>query len=232
MKLIFFFLLLTSLSTYAQKVDSVQVDYSTETIKLDSAKRYGESRMGRAVYRRFIRAQVQETTLFKVSGLPFWAGGPNGSNFWGYQSQMGVEQKITPAFSINAVNWIRYHNERDYADNVKMRLFLEARWYFSMNRQMRLGKRANNFSSQYIGLGTVMPFLNKTTYVDPAKPSPYQSGGDLFVKNYEPATLLSIGMQRRLGRLGYLDLSFYTAHVNKSANWLTAGLNFSIGFGR
>ena len=165
--------LVVSLTAYGQTSDSVQVSYTIETIPTDSVNRQEPLRWARVLYRRFVRAQVEEKTLITIAGLPFGGGGVQ-SSFWGLTSQVGVEQKLTPYLSVLAAAVTRYRNEADYADRAIVRALFGARWYYSMKRRIAQGKSANNFSSQYLAIETGLPIWSRTTFRGDPKQSTRQ----------------------------------------------------------
>lgn len=71
-------------------------------------------------------------------------------------------------------------------------LRLEPRWYFDMSRRIREGKSANNLTGNYIGLEGRRLWFDNGTY-----------------NTFETNSLsLRFGMQRRLWRYGFFDLSY------------------------
>lgn len=227
---ILLFWLLFSLTAHGQKLDSVQVSYGTETIQPDSANRQEPLRRARVLYRRFVRAQIEEKTLITIAGLPF-GGGSSQSSFWGFTSQVGVEQKLTPFWSVLAAAITRYRNEADYADRAIVRALFGARWYYSMKRRMAQGKSANNFSSQYLAIETGLPIWSRTTFRGDPNGQSIKYTPDPFTTPDRPAVFVGIGLQRRLGRFGYFDLSGGFARALNTASATKLSINFTIGFG-
>ncbi|MBO0932829.1 hypothetical protein [Fibrella aquatilis] len=223
--------LLASLTVYGQKADSVRVSYGTETVPTDSPNRQEPLRRARVLYRRFVRAQIEEKTLITVAGLPYFIGSSPSSSTWGFTSQVGVEQKLTPAWSVLAAAITRYRGESDFADRATIRALLGARWYYSMKRRMAAGKSANNFSSQYLAFEAGLPVWNGTTFRGDPSSRSVKSYPDPFTTPDRPAVFVGIGLQRRLGRFGYFDLSGGFARKLNTNSTTSLSVNFSIGFG-
>jgi hypothetical protein len=224
-------LLLTISRLEAQTTDSVRVEYSTDTVWVAPTSQPKTPRRAAVWYRRFIRAQHQELTLIKISGLPFFGGGIISGSYWGYNAQMGIERKLSPAFSVNAVNLIYYQNFRNYADYVNMRAFVGGRWYYSMNRRMEQGKSANNISANYLTINGIVPIWRRVTLAaDLSRRNPYAES----ILNTRPeygGILLGWGMQRRLGGYGYFDLFAGPYKSFEPGTSLNLSVNFAIGVG-
>ena len=184
----------------------------------------------RVLYRRFIRAQIEEKTLVTIAGLPFY-GDYSQSSYWGLTSQVGVEQKLTPSWSVLAAAITRYRSEVGYADRAYIRALLGTRWYYSMKRRMAQGKSANNFSSQYLAFETVLPVWSRATFRGDPNSRSVSYTPDPFTAPDRPAVFVGIGMQRRLGRFGYFDLSGGFLNTFNPISATRLSINFTIGFG-
>lgn len=162
-------------------------------------------------YNYLIRAQVEEKSLLKIGvhGLGF-------SHKGGYLKYgIGFEQKLKPSVSVlgDFIHTLEFDDP--IADNPKFAFNLGARYYYNIERRIRKGKSANNFSANYLGL--------------------YQQ--NLWEKeegDYDYATHVNFlyGLQRRIGKYGYLDfgvgpgVKFDDAKTKFSLSAL-----FSIGLG-
>lgn len=99
---------------------------------------------------------------------------------------IGIERKLSQAFSINAVFQPRYSGR----DGLRGKAGVEIRYYYKMPRLIREGKQANNLSSEYFSAGLGYD-------------------GDLALKN--PFILKSLdysltwGSQKRFLNYGYFD---------------------------
>lgn len=224
MKLLCFFWFGCATAALAQQPDSVRVEYMTETAKPNSIGEPAHSRRFKALYRRFIRAQIKETTLIKVAGLPY-GGEVGGHGYWGINSQIGVEQKLSPAWSVYVAVPVNYRSYSDYGDIAAIRGGVSTRWYYSMLKRMRLGRQADNFSSQYVGANVFFP----VAVLSRRLPSPTATE----LSALEPAAWLSLnlGMQRRLGKYAFFDLSGGPLREMGGAGQVRFQLNFTFGFG-
>jgi hypothetical protein len=210
------FSVLTHCSALAQ-TDTSQREYTTED-RTHSDFSFKEK------YRYFTRANVEEKTLIKIGGSAIGGWGGSGRNgmdmgFVGsFINVVAVEQKLLPAISILAEvenTWIssgRQH--KGYAMGGK----LGVRWYYSMNKHIREGNRANNFSSYYLSLQTNHPL--------------YQTESQ-----FKRINMLSLlwGTQIRVGKFGYFDGNLGPAikygKLAPGVPRLGYDVNLSIGFG-
>jgi hypothetical protein len=215
----------------AQTTDSIRVDYATDTAWVTTTQPANSPRRVRVWYRRFIRAQHQELTLVKLTALPFFGGGAVSGSYWGYNAHMGIERKLSPAFSVNVENLIYYQNFRRYADHVYMRAMVGGRWYYRMNQRIAQGLSANNLSSNYLSINALVPVWRQFTLTSDATLRNPLAQSLLNAQPEPGALLLTWGIQRRLGRYGYFDFStgpYKSFKPGTSLNW---SLNFTIGLG-
>jgi hypothetical protein len=217
--LLFNFFLISGLSSlYAQQTTYSQED---STITTGELKRF---------YRYITRANVEEKTLFK---LGFW---PNAGDrdFTGRPSfriglnaDVSVEHKLSPSFSVlagfdfmlryNRFNQfdVPFDNYGSFIDTDKtFRGFVYAkigtRFYYGMAKRIREGKSANNFSGNYIGL----QFTKALSVRVIQHRYDTRTGESVGTENYDiggsyDAPLVSAmwGIQRRLGRRGFVDIN-------------------------
>lgn len=243
---------LISSGVYGQS-DSIRTEYQTEDAKFsaEELKRF---------FRYITRANVEEKTLIK---LGFWPGGDRGSFSEVYRLRAGlnteiaVEHKVSPSFSVlgGLDGYWRYALNRrptgslpagfdpDFIRTVVQMNSLEVhykagvRYYYNMARRIKQGKSANNFSGNYFSAvwsSPVKQFQSTHLY--------NWRDGSLFksIENYRLANgidtgrlTILYGVQRRLGRFGYVDVSagpevFYRTGANPQA---ALQLNALIGFG-
>jgi hypothetical protein len=170
-------------------------------------------------YRYFTRAAIEEKTLFKFGGALSSGWGGNTLRFLGrFTNIIAIEQKLIPAISLLAEvenTWVSngtQYNEYSMGGNVGIR------WYYSMNKHIREGKRANNFSSRYLSL--------------------YNSNYLYTTENrFSKSSSLSLlwGNQIRLGKFGYFDANIGPAlkfgKLNPGEPRLGYEANISIGLG-
>lgn len=205
---------------YAQQIDSTRLLYSQE---IDSLPPKPENRLTKTVYRRFIRAQVEEKTLIKVGMLPTSAGfGADGYTIWGFKSEVGVERKLTPALSVLFAGRAQYRRiNSSFPGTTVFNGVLAGRWYYNMPKRIRQRKSANNFSDQYLTLEInqlIRPQTTSSTLI-PVYP---RSG---------PLVRMAFGAQRRLGHLMYLDASIGASYLRNRPRPFDTSLTFMIGLG-
>jgi hypothetical protein len=124
-------------------------------------------------------------------------------------AEAGYEFKISPAFSIGADFSITNKTTSDpktlktYAVNTK------GRWYFDMNKRIREGKNANNFSGDFFALS----FDKRTRYT------------------FEPHSLTSLGIefgvQRRLFNDGRAEFTIGLNYQKYSSNYFISDAGLS-----
>lgn len=253
-------IVLTLFTFLAQaQTDSVRTEYKTEDEKISSAE-----------VKRFIRyitrANVEEKTLVKVG---IWPATERNTNYEsrlfrvGANVEVAIEQKLSPSFSILAGldgDWryskyrntrslypvgtvvsevFRYQVERLSAFNVNWKAGL--RYYHSMNRSIKLGRSANNFSGNYLTIQISKPlrtYFNNQYFDVNTQSVLVNKNSDRLYGNISSKALLAYGIQRRLGKLSYFDINvgpevlypaFY-AFDNRRAV-ISFQLNALIGFG-
>ncbi|RZM26576.1 MAG: hypothetical protein EOO88_16515, partial [Pedobacter sp.] len=86
-------------------------------------------------YQKFIRAQVEETTLIKIGALPQFGYAGYVGPAYGVSTQVGVERKLIPALSLLAVVHTNYARLGNFSEEVTMRGVLAGRWYYAQNRR-------------------------------------------------------------------------------------------------
>ncbi|GAB3924568.1 hypothetical protein [Larkinella terrae] len=210
------FTLLSFLSAYnlcAQSADDPKVTYSQEECQLTTSE-----------FQRFIcyvtRANVEEKTLLKIgvrpnSFVPF--SNDNRNSQLGLNLEIMAEHKVHPSFSILAgVDYnvlytrLKAYGTPDWDFSQQISAKIGTRYYYGMARRIREGKSANNFSGNYIGLQASRPVSNyyKGRHFD------FQTSKFINTKHVsrlfeldQPALDLLWGFQRRLGRLGYVDIN-------------------------
>lgn len=214
-------ILLALLTVTAQaQTDSVRTEYVEETARNDTSAQRSGSRFLK-VYRQFIRAQVEETTLLKIGAIPEWGFNKNDRGYVGFTSEVGVEQKLIPAFSVLAAVRTHYRNFGTYGRDVTTNARVAGRWYYGINRRIREGKSANNFSNQYVMWQTNLPlYAGQSKLSDPTT----------ALTGYA-WTGLALGAQRRLGRLGYTDVNFGMGYPLRALGSVVLSGSVIIGFG-
>ncbi len=129
---------------------------------------------------------------------------------------LGIEHKLSPAFSLQFTYGLSGTNRYDSLSPLEPfpspdttfyfplstslaihRFGLQSRWYYDMARRMKAGLSANNFSGNYFGLE-----LAYTTF------GPGLSGEEARFASEQMTAGLRWGLQRRLFRYSFLDVSF------------------------
>jgi hypothetical protein len=125
------------------QTDSIRVEYGEEQAE-KSDYTFKEA------YNYLIRAQVEEKTLFKIGVNGFGYG----SNFGGLvYTNIGVEQKLWAPISVyaeykRAFRFLASDQYRSWPIN-DFNIRGGFRYYYNINRRIRQGKSANNFSVNY-----------------------------------------------------------------------------------
>ena len=210
---------LLTLTAHAQ-TDSVRTEYKTEdeSISKSEVKRF---------IRYITRASVEEKTLVKVG---IWPMASNTNRSYrplfnaGANAETSIERKISPALSVYAginysLHYAQYERVRftgpinglsesyDRQRQFTMTPKIGARYYYAMAKRVRESQAANNFSGNYISFQAERYLVDKqrTSYYDLVT-GDSRLGLSSYV-NKRPILSVAWGFQRRLGRLGYVDLS-------------------------
>lgn len=133
--------------------------------------------------------------LFKwdaASALPALGLNPQDVNTGGLR--FDAEWKPGQAFSLNASYMLGMEFILDGLDLRNHGFRLEPRWYFGMRKRVREGRGASNLSGNYVGLE--LHSLLRAGKVEAGARTIYRSA------------LARIGMQRRLFRYGFFDISY------------------------
>jgi len=195
-------------NAYAQK----------DTTKRDTIKKeyYEENQAKSDYYKRkekydyLTRAKIEELSMFKIglATAPFQFVERNG--FLGLQ--IGYEKKLRKDFSlignISAVIVPLPSNEE------VINFSIAGRYYYNIIERIWEGKGANNLSANYFSLqlGSYSVLYNGPFYI-----------------SKRPQVEALYGMQRRLGRLCFIDANFGAAIGPDSQPELVFNLNFGLG---
>jgi hypothetical protein len=246
-------ILLLALAAQAQS-DSVRTEYQTEdaSISKSEVKRF---------IRYITRTNVEEKTLIKVGIWPGMGRGADDQfdvlkHRLGVNAEVAIERKINPSFSFLAGlnGYWRYTDYRlptyelpsgldpSLVRTVVQLNILDVEWkagfryYHSMASRMRRGVSANNFSGNYIGFTTsqaLKQFRKEQLFnwVDGGIVDRKRNTNLLGNSMYRVA--LQYGVQRRVGRLGYIDINagpelFYRGNAKYQ---LSLQFNAIIGLG-
>ncbi|WP_428657157.1 hypothetical protein [Runella sp.] len=118
---------------------------------------------------------------------------------------IGYEYKLTPGWSLGSNVFFQKY-QKNYRINYAVEVF--SRWYYDMNRRIRSGKSANNFSGNYFGIQfnhfRDEPILEKN------------NSYAFFPRSWINTVGLHWGIQRRFFTHGLIDfslsLNYYDSH--------------------
>ncbi len=117
------------------------------------------------------------------------------------KAELGVEWKIVPAISLYVGGIIATRGSTYFEGHYRGGGGrVESRWYYEMPRRIRAGQSANNVSGNYIS-AEYQTFVQSDQQDDPA--IIFQ----LFQRYHLNTISLRYGLQRRLGRFGFIDAS-------------------------
>ncbi len=207
--------LFTYLTAAAQQ-DSVSVTYAEEPA--DSSNFSLKEK-----YKYFTRATVEEKFMLKAGLSDLGAASYYGlfmENVFTFEGKINVPFSMLAQFRQGMSGWQNSHVGIDVA----------VRYYYSLPRRIRKGKSANNFSANYFSVQIDNTWRDESTYVFRNSPPIADAG----VRRTSRFSLL-YGIQRRLGKHGYVDFNVGGAYQPKQ--WFGDNRrrfffdsNFSIGF--
>lgn len=205
-------LLICSLAIAQQ--DSVSVTYGEEPAESSNFSL-------KEKYKYWTRATVEERFMLKagLSGLSY--GGFYGLSL---EHAFAFEKKISVPFSVLAqyrhgtMGWEKSHLGFDVG----------VRYYYSLPRRIRKGKSADNLSANYFSIQLDNTWSGGHTYI----PRGQFASVETWTSRSSQVSLL-YGIQRRLGKHGYIDFNLGAAYHPEpqiGVGRLTYNSNFSIGF--
>lgn len=163
----------------------------------------------------FFGIMSEETNMVKIDLLNA-VRDLDKDGFSGFLS-VGFEQKIVPALSIDATVSTWYLLRFSPASSSKIftlpdgsiSLVVSPRFYYAMNKRIREGWGNNNFSGNYFSLQgtTQLIFFRRDSQILGGK-------GVYFFQGFTVAPIY--GMQRRIGRRGFIDFNFGLRFLNGS----------------
>ena len=132
-----------------------------------------------------------------------------------FNPHIAVEKKIFDSpFSVNfdLQSWFIYEEQTigsESSGSGENRIDLAAglRWYYNMNRRMRLGKGGNGLSGNYISAGIVSQYSSEEVYFRP-----------IFNFQNRIYSFVSTGIQRTLGRRLYYDLNIGFRYASRTVS--------------
>ncbi|MCK6693826.1 MAG: hypothetical protein L6Q97_17230 [Thermoanaerobaculia bacterium] len=166
--------------------------------------------------------------LFKwdVAGfLPALGFDPDEYDFTDGGLRFDIEWKPGTAFSLNASYQLGLYELLSDAKVSTHSFRIEPRWYFGMRKRIQRGRGASNLSGNY--LGVELTEVRKVSDVSPFS---------LHVEAYRGA-MLRFGMQRRLFRHGFFDISYgvgvrkyVISNYNRGQNNVYSEARVAVGF--
>lgn len=211
---------LLSFGVSAQTTDSIRTELTVEdhAVSASDTKRF---------LRYITRADIEEKTLIKLGVWPATNNGTGASRpllGLGLNAETTIEQKLTPAISVYvganyAYRYVRYErvlfnqpvngvtNSIDKLREFTLSTKAGVRYYYAMAKKVREGKVANNFSGNYVAIQAERYLTNdvRRRWYDLVTGDSRE--GSTTGADAQPIISIFWGFQRRLGRLGYVDLS-------------------------
>lgn len=133
---------------------------------------------------------------------------------------LGIERKINPSLAViieNDVNISTYKSVSGETDVVtQLNFHAGLRYYYSMNKRIERGLSANNFSANYLSLKGM----------DLYEGSLYKKRLRSHSRFLERRIALLWGMQRRIGKVGFVDFNVGTSYNVNPDNYEFKKLNF------
>lgn len=186
----------------AQTPDTVRIRYSQEVIT-DSLPSSSFTNWQRGLS-KLTRLQIEEYRLWKISFTDFsLAGTADGVEDARFGLNLIYERKLYTSWSVLAEvtpQVVRYRPElaTPLRTGMSVESQVAARYYYNLARRIRKGRSASNFSANYLSLalGTGLGRQGNGT--------PFAREGSRGEAVRATAALL-YGLQRRLGRYGFVD---------------------------
>lgn len=205
-----------SVVAHAQS-DSVRTEYKTED------EHISRSEIQR-LFRYITRANIEETTLIKIGGLPNSVKLSQSINSigGGVNTDISIEQKIYPSISVlfgfdSQLSASRIFSDARAASNYEYRSLaisssakVSVRYYYSMARRIKEGKTASNLSGTYLAIQADRPVMG---YFRGRRYDAVSGGFQTELSKQplwsldSPSYGLLWGFQQRLGKRGYVDLN-------------------------
>jgi len=216
-----------SLTFFSQEIiaqeDSVTIESSIELKKESDFKQ-------KRKYKYLDNNYREEKTLIKLGTLPMYLffDVSDLKTFWANSNiTLSLEKKISPSFSIIFDNGFYhdltsqyYYGEPYYFNNLGLR------YYYSMNKRIKQNRSRNNFHANYFSFK--LEELTKYGLTEKKDDSGLYNTVTLNDWVFEPYINLSWGMQRRIGRFGFVDVGPYFKFKRNSYEF---GLNLQLGLG-
>ena len=162
------------------------------------------------------RCYDEENNLWKFDIRKIYKN--NGDDIYNISFNPEYEHKIKKSsFSINTGIELSYKRFYHFVLEYGVKATFEPRYYYNLNKRIAQGKTANNLSGGYFSLELSSGY---SEYVDGRNSFSTNMAADTF-KKFETKTIFySIepkwGIQRRLFKNGFMDLSFSLVRFRKS----------------
>lgn len=192
--------------------DSSRVSYGEETVATPlPAPQFVENSRLSQQYSKLTRLQIEETRLWKLGLNNFAAtylGRADKADSLLF-SRVGVhlsyEHKLSPAWSVMgevSPDFLRYRDAETRAlrNGFAVRSQVAGRYYYNLNKRIRKGKSASNFSANYLSVAVGSGFgrhSDETHFYDFARDG----------QAVRMSLAAVYGLQRRLGRYGFVDFN-------------------------
>ena len=200
---------------FAQQ-DSVSISYDEEPAESSNFSL-------KEKYKYFTRSNVEETSMLKAGlsniGFASYAGLFMEHTF-AYEKKINVPFSVLAQYRQGMSGWRSSHVGVDAA----------VRYYYSLPRRIRQGKSANNLSANYFSVQIDNTWQGLSRFVSQGQFT------FLETKTYRTSNIsLRYGIQRRLGKHGYVDFNLGGVYpLNRG--WagtrppFHVDINYSIGF--
>ncbi len=145
--------------------------------------------------------------------------GDIGFNYGRFYVKVDFEKRIAPSFTLNlSVDQNIYEDLAGTAHSNGISTSLESRWYYRLNKRVKINKVARNMSDNYfaVGLDYIRLFKNKDVSEHWA------------LTDYNYLTVyLKWGLQRRFLKYGHADMGIRIGATNSFESSLSPSLAFS-----
>ncbi|MBN1186789.1 MAG: hypothetical protein JXB49_31210 [Bacteroidales bacterium] len=211
--------------------DSTLVDENQITQNYIQKKKYLNMRM------------VEETRLIKLGISPFTYDVLGDGLIGALGFDLSYEAKLNPSFSIIVDNSFAFQKGGDFYKAFGCSSSVGTRFYYGSKKDIMNRTGNNNFHRNYFevkAIGVIsysksewyLPALGSSGYFGP-DPSTKQVREDLF---FIPDIQLAWGIQRRLGKWGFIDAGPYirynfNEYVTPAYTYFDYGINIKFGLG-
>lgn len=200
----------------------------------DTARlRYTEEVLAAPAAVPVVRADRQQWKLglnnFRLDSYPLGGNYSVGPYYTRYGLHLAYERRLGRAFSVQAeaspaLVHVRGVGEADIQARLGLRAQLQGRYYYNQERRRRLGHRTAGFSANYFALA-----VGSGLRTGQVRETPFYLLGN--VPRGAADLALLYGVQRRLGRYGFVDASVGATALVTSGGVDNVALNGSLRLG-